>query len=331
MNILIVGGGGYIGIPLAEELESRGHYVEVYDRFFFGKEPKLKTLAQYRDIRSCKIMEGRHDAVIDLAGLSNDASADIDPELTMDINLRGACKLADAAKRAGVRKYIYSSSCSVYGYGDKLGLTEEDECKPLTLYAECKVRVEDHLRSITDDHFKPTILRNATVFGVAPRMRFDLAVNVMTLRAWRDKLIYVMGGGEQRRPFVHIGNVVESFIHALDVPAATYNIGCDGNNVSIVDLAMMVKNNLDAVGEIKIHRIPDDIDKRSYDVSFAKATKVGFDNRKSVSLGIIEVGLALQKGEISGDDPTAYTLQHYKSLLEWDKCLAAIRLDGRIL
>lgn len=332
-RILIAGAGSYIGIPLFEELGKRGHEVWGFDRWFFGKKPMGIASGIYADIRTFdprKLPE--MDVVIDLAGLSNDASADIDPELTTSINLHGACRLATLAKEAGTRRYIYSSSCSVYGAGERSGLSEGDDPNPLTSYARSKVGVEDHLRSIASPDFDPIILRNATVFGVSPRMRFDLAVNIMTLRAWRDNLLYVMGGGQQVRPFVHVLDVVRAFVLAVErkeYTNDTFNVGCDSLNMSINELASRVKN---VFPSAVIHNIPDDPDKRSYDVSFHKIKKdMQFKVHHDVTMGICEVRDALIKGRISGDDETCYTLNWYRKLMDWDQRLKEIRLDGRIL
>lgn len=328
MRVLVFGAGGYIGIPLCEELERRGHFVQAADRFFFGKAPRLKSARLQADIRTYECGEGLFDAVIDLAGLSNDATADIDPHITRSINLDGARHLADLAKRVGVRKYIYSSSCSVYGSGAHDGLTETELCRPLTLYAECKVKIEDYLRSIAGGGFEPIILRNATVFGTAPRMRFDLAVNIMTLRAWREHLIYIMGGGHQVRPFAHVRDVVSAFAFAVESidGSDTFNVGTE--NHSIEQLAGLVKLEIPAAA---LHHVPDDADRRSYHVSFAKFGSYGFRASISVSEGIRDVRNALIAAKIAGDDETGYTLGWYRKLIEWDRRLGAMRLDGRIL
>jgi nucleoside-diphosphate-sugar epimerase len=329
-KVLVFGAGGYIGIPLCEALERRGHWVQAADRFFFGKYPKLQASnpPMHADIRTYTFGNGLFDTVIDLAGLSNDASADIDPALTSAINQAGAIRLATLAERAGVRRYIYASSCSVYGAGRHPNLTEVHECRPLTLYAESKVRVEDYLRSLASDSFRPIILRNATVYGVAPRMRFDLAVNVMTMRAHRDGLIYIMGGGDQQRPFVHVLDVVESFLLAVEsmTEAGTYNVG--GENVSIENIAPMVAREFP---DVATHRIPDTPDKRSYHCSFDKIAMAGFKTRRDIPGGIREVRNALRAGNVRDADETCYTLDWYKKLIEWDKRLATLRLDGRIL
>jgi nucleoside-diphosphate-sugar epimerase len=332
-RVIVFGAGGYLGIPLVEELISRKHDVWAVDRWFFGKKPDGVVNTIHSDIRTCdpRLMP-EMDAVIDLAGLSNDASADIDTALTTAINFGGAMQFARRAKEAGTKKYIYSSSCSVYGSGEHPGLVETNDCKPLTAYARSKVGVEEGLRSIASPDFDPIILRNATVFGVAPRMRFDLAVNIMTLRAWRDNLIYCMGGGQQMRPFIHVMDVVRAFVLALErkeYTNDTFNVGGDDMNMSIDGLAKTVKSVFPTAA---IHHIPDDIDRRSYHVSFAKIKEAfQFKPHHSILNGICEVRKALIDGTISGDDETAYTVSWYKKLIEWDKRLADIRLDGRIL
>lgn len=350
-RILLAGCGGYLGIPLAEALASRGHGVIGFDRFFFGKYPtKSDNLAVIRgDIRSVhpgflsNAAGPVFDAVIDLAGLSNDLTSDIDPELTRSINIDGGKRLATLAKAAGISRYVYSSSASVYGAGTKPMLRESDECRPLTLYARSKVEVEDHLRSIAGDGFEPVILRNATVFGVAPRMRFDLAVNVMTLRAHLDHTILIMGGGEQHRPFIHVDDVVRAFVWAAESDNAageTFNVGT--SNHTIAEVAKKVSNEFPMA---RVMQIPDDPDKRSYSCSFEKiesshglgeyATMIDgpallVSGWTTIDEEINRMAHMLRDGSLK-DDPTCYTLQWYKSLLEWDYRLSQIRMDGGVL
>jgi nucleoside-diphosphate-sugar epimerase len=313
VKIIVCGGGGYIGIPLCEELAKRGHEVLVIDRFHFGKMPSEIVTCLKADIRSIDKFDGQYDAVVDLSGLSNDAAAHLDPELTESINLRGACRLATVARDMGVKKYIYSSSCSVYGHGEHHGLKETDACHPLTAYARSKVAVEDTLRSLASPDFDPIILRNATVFGVAPRMRFDLSVNVMTLRAWRENLIYVMGSGKQYRPFVHVLDVVKAIGMALERKSysnETFNVGSDDMNLSIDELATLVAN---VFPSASIRHLSDDPDKRSYHVSFQKIREtLSFETCHDITKGICEVRQALIDGKVSGDDETSYTAEWYR-------------------
>jgi len=340
-KVLVSGAGGYIGIPLCAKLMERGHSVIALDRYFFGKDrmkelggnSRLQIIAE--DIRDFdpKLLSGV-DAVIDLAGLSNDASAQIKPELTEEINKEGATRLARLAKEAGIRRYVYSSSASVYGEGIHEQLTENDECHPLTLYAESKLHVENVLRSLSDSHFETVVFRNATVFGLAPRMRFDLAINIMTVRAWKERVIYVMGGGNQWRPFVHVNDVVRVLVQGVEedrerVAGQTFNVGGDDMNYQIRQLAQFVR---DVVPNTTVHMIPDDPDRRTYNVSFAKIKQhLGFEPAIRVHEGIVEIKQALERGVLSADDPTCYTLQWYQSLLDWEQRINSLALRGRIL
>jgi nucleoside-diphosphate-sugar epimerase len=340
-KVLVSGAGGYIGVPLCAKLVEHGHSVIAFDRYFFGKErmngltgnSHLQLVAE--DIRDFApaLFDGV-EAVIDLAGLSNDASAQIKPELTRAINMEGATRLARLAKEAGVRRYVYSSSASVYGEGAREQLTENDECRPVTLYAESKLHVENVLQSLADSRFEIVIFRNATVFGLAPRMRFDLAVNIMTLRAWKERVIYVMGGGNQWRPFVHVSDVVRVLVQGLEedrerVAGQIFNVGGDDMNYQIRQLAQFVR---DVVPNTTVHLIPDDPDRRTYNLSFAKIKQhLGFEPAIRVHEGIVEIKQALERGLLSGDDPTCYTLQWYCSLLEWEQRINSLSLRGRIL
>lgn len=340
-KVLVAGAGGYIGIPLCQKLVDNGHSVVALDRYFFGRN-RIESLGENprativtEDIRNVDPgMLAGVDVVVDLAGLSNDASAEIDPELTRSINCDGGMHIARAAKEAGVRRYVYSSSASVYGCGIHGRLTETDECRPQTLYAVSKLRVEDLLGKLAGPTFETVIFRNATVFGLAQRMRFDLAINIMTLRAWKERIIYIMGGGEQWRPFLHVADVVRALVHGVEEDASLiageiFNVGGDDMNYQIQHLAQFV---LDVIPNVAVHRIPDDPDKRTYNLSFAKIKqRLGFEPAIRVHEGIVEIKQALDRGAISGDDPTSYTLQWYRSLLEWDRRIKALVLHDRIL
>lgn len=332
-RVVIFGAGGFIGIPLCEELVRRGHEVTAVDKWYFEKYPSVGNIVRM-DIRDLGDLALSPDwSVIDLAGLSNDATAEIDPSLTVAINGDGARHLAYVAKKAGVRRYIYSSSASVYGHGNKMYLTENDEVAPLTEYAKSKVGVEKYLNLLAGEDFEPVILRNATVFGVAPRMRFDLAINVMTMRAWKDKRILIMGGGRQMRPFVHVSDVVRVFCEMLERPAdqvagKTFNVGSDVMNFSISQIAGLIKQQF---RDAEIISVPDDTDLRTYHLSFKKLRDIGIECNFGIEAGIKEVRDALDAGTINADDPTTITLKWYQELMAWEKRLANIRLDGRIL
>lgn len=340
-RVLVTGAGGYVGVPLCGKLLENGHSVIALDRYFFGMDKimSLKSYPQFTcikdDIRffDTAILKDV-DAVIDLAGLSNDASAEIDVQLTQGINYKGAARLAEEAKKNGVRRYIYSSSASVYGAGSKEGLKETDNISPQTEYALSKASTEKTLLSLNDKNFEPVLLRNATIFGLAPRMRFDLAINIMTMRAWKERVIYVMGGGEQWRPFVHIQDVVQAMLLALDSPpemvaGEIFNVGCNDYNYRIKQLTQFIT---DVIPNVKIHYIPDGPDKRSYHVNFDKIKKkLGYISYIGIHEGIEEILHALEKGMIEPDDPTSYTLKWYKSLIFWDQRIKELSCHGEII
>lgn len=351
-RVIIFGAGGYIGIPLCEELARRGHDVVAVDRWFFGKKPHPNLIddgkgvgIMWGDIRTEQLERivapfgwstSHIEAIIDLAGLSNDATAEIDPDLTRSINYHGATVLAGIAKDAGIKRYIYSSSASVYGHGNKRNLVETDECRPLTLYSECKVRTEDYLRVLAGDGFEPVILRNATVFGLSPRMRFDLVVNMMTRMAKVEQKIYVMGGGEQWRPFIHIKDLVHVFASILEAPAElvageTFNVGSDAMNYQIKDVARIIASRFPFA---KVHDIPDNVDRRDYHLSFAKLANLATVTPEvwlGVTNGVEEIAAELERSPELATDPTCHTLNWYKELISWEKRLNGLRLDGRIL
>ena len=339
-KVFVSGAGGYIGVPLCESLLKANYAVVGFDRFYFGRDVIAHLqgdnfTAKVGDIREVtpETLKG-FDAVVDLAGLSNDASAEIDTKLTHSINNLGGAHLAGTAKQAGVRRYVYASSASAYGHGTKAGLTETDACNPQTEYARSKVAVENKLRELQSPTFETVILRNATVFGLAPRMRFDLAVNIMTLRAWRERVIYIMGGGEQWRPFIHVRDVVRAMMLALESPAKlvageTFNVGSDSLNYKIKNLSQFVQ---DVIPNVTIHVIPDNPDVRDYNVSFEKIKKVlSFDATVHIHEGIVEIKQALERGVLRGEDPRFYTLQWYTALIEWEKRVKELSLNGRIL
>jgi len=331
-KILVSGGGGYIGVPLCHRLKKNGHDVVALDRFFFEREPSVGIIRM--DIRSVGVADlAGFDVVMDLAGLSNDASSEIDPRLTYEVNEAGGINLASAAKKAGVKRYIYSSSASVYGAGSGMFLTEESPINPLTLYAKSKVAVEDYLRGANSDDFSVSILRNSTVFGYAPRMRFDLAINVMAMRAMIDKRILIMGGGCQYRPFCHVEDIVDAFCLMLNLPTSqvggqTYNVGDGSMNFTISQIAMAVKR---VFRDAEIISVPDDADRRSYHLSFKKIGNLGFYANHDIENGIKEIERAILDGLVDPKDPRTITLGWYKSLIEWDHRIDSLKFNGRIL
>ena len=336
---MVTGAGGYIGTQLVRDLVNAGHEVTAVDRFFFGKEPlsefignKLVTIKQ-KDIRDLDQNDFKgHDAVCDLACLSNDTAGEIDPQLTYQINRDGRIHVAKTAKQGGVQKYIISSSCSVYGKGDEPQLSETSKTNPISVYAKSTLEAEQQNLSIADSNFSVTALRNATVFGLSSRMRFDLVINLMTLTAFQKGRIIVMGGGLQWRPLVHVSDVSKAFISVISSKSEAanqeiFNVGLD--NFQIKNLAYLVREELPF--PVEIDMAPDDADKRDYNVIFKKAeSKLGFKADVSVNQGIKEIYLALKAGKVDVG-PKTVTVQWYRNILEAKNLLDTVSLDGRVI
>jgi nucleoside-diphosphate-sugar epimerase len=338
-KVVVTGAGGYIGTQLVRDLIKDGHQVLGVGRFFFGMEPvaefvnnKNVTLLK-KDIRdlSTDDLKG-FDAVCDLACLSNDPAGEIDPQLTYQINRDGRIHVAKTAKGAGVKKYIISSSCSVYGQGDELALTEESSTNPISVYAKSTLEAEQANLAIADNNFSVTALRNATVFGLSTRMRFDLVINLMTLTAFEKSRIIVMGGGEQWRPLVHVSDVAKAFIATLNsdnsaINQEIFNIGLD--NFQIKNLAYIVRDQLPM--QIEIDLAPDDADKRDYNVVFSKAKKkLNFNPVVSIADGVSEIYLALKNGKVDTSGKTV-TVKWYKDLIAAKELISSIELNGRLI
>jgi nucleoside-diphosphate-sugar epimerase len=203
------------------------------------------------------------DAVCDLAALSNDPSGDLNPELTEKVNFLGRLHVARCAKEAKVQRYVLSSPCSTYGHGETEDMDETHPVHPLTTYAKTGYQAEKHTRELMSDDFTWTALRNGTVFGLSHRMRFDLVVNLMTLNAVEKGKIFIMGGGKQWRPLVHVRDVSRAFIRIIEAPreivhGELFNVGLA--NYRVLSLAYMVRETLPFPVQIEI--TPDDPDRR---------------------------------------------------------------------
>jgi nucleoside-diphosphate-sugar epimerase len=338
-KVLVTGAGGYIGTQLIRDLVANNFSVIALDRYFFGLEPMKEFIGNNnvkivkQDIRELneKDFDGV-DVVCDLACLSNDPAGEIDPKLTFQINRDGRIHVANVAKKAGVKKYIISSSCSVYGTGEEQKLSESSKTNPISVYAKSTLEAEQHNLSIADENFTVISLRNATVFGLSSRMRFDLVVNLMTLAAFQKGRIIVMGGGLQWRPLVHVSDVSKAFVTTIlnsdpMINKEIFNIGLD--NFQVKDLAHMVRERLSLPIEIDI--APDDPDKRDYNVNFEKALKVlGFRAQVEVLDGIWEIYAALKSGRVDVG-PRTVTVQWYRNILEAKALLESVSLNGRVI
>jgi len=338
-TIFVAGAGGYIGSVLIEALLDAGHRVRAFDRFFFRTalladletRPGLEVLRGDSRSVQASVFEGV-DVAMDLAGISNDPSCDLNESITTDVNINGAQHLATTAKKAGVPRYIYSSSCSVYGQGGTDVASEDSATNPVSLYAKSKVAAEQALLSLADQAFSPTILRNATIYGLSRRMRFDLVINLMTLYAYKNRRIHVMGGGKQWRPLVHVSDASLAFITVMEAPldrvaGQTFNVGSNEQNYQVYQIAQMVR---DVVPHTELEVVPDDDDRRSYRVEFSKiAGALDFKVRKTPYEGIVEIKQALERGKVE-DTIATRTVEYYRYLIEAEQLLHEVSLQGKI-
>jgi nucleoside-diphosphate-sugar epimerase len=302
MRIFVTGVDGYIGCVLVPRLVADGHEVVGLDTGFYkdgwlysdpGHFPvAAKTLC--KDLRKIQgsDLEG-FDAVVHMAELSNDPLGANNPEITQDINHRGSIKLAEAAKSAGVPRFVYTSSCSVYGLATEDIVNEDSEVNPQTAYAKCKVLVEQDLGKLADEAFCPVYLRNATAYGPSPRMRFDIVLNNLVGIACVTGKIAMTSDGTPWRPLVHVQDICTAISCALTAPVAAvhdevFNVGCDEENYRVLEIAEFVRR---AYPDCEI-TFGDSIgDNRSYRVNFEKITNglPGFRCAHRADKGAIEL------------------------------------------
>jgi len=300
MRVLVTGAEGYIGAQLGPLLLERGHEVMGLDTGFFRDgwfySPKSARFPPCvtKDVRRIGEEDlGGFDALVHMAELSNDPLGQLSPAVTYEINHMGTVELARKCKKAGIPRFVYTSSCSVYGAGSNEYKTEESEPNPQTVYAKCKVLVERDLSGMADDDFSPTILRNATAYGPSPRMRFDLVLNNLCGWAWTTKQIRMTSDGTPWRPLVHVLDICEAIACSLEAPREAvhnqiFNVGDNKENYRIKEIAQIVSR---AFPGCELTMGTDRSDTRSYRVSFDKisARLPGFRCRRSASIGAAEL------------------------------------------
>jgi nucleoside-diphosphate-sugar epimerase len=337
MRVLITGHTGYIGTVLTPFIAAAGHDVvgldsDLFEHCTFGDAPaQFPTIRKdLRDITPSDL-EG-FDAVIHLAGLSNDPLGNLNPDLTYDINHRASVRLAEMAKQVGVSRYLFSSSCSTYGAaGDKI-LDESAEFNPVTPYARSKVHVEAEVTKLADKNFSPTFLRNATAYGVSPRLRFDLVLNNLVAWAMCTGRVLLKSDGSPWRPFVHIEDISRAFLAVLNSPRdrvhnLAVNVGRSDQNFQIREIAEIVEKTVPGCRiEFAGGAEPD---KRCYRVDFTRITQVlpEFKPEWDIPRGAVELHEAYKKVGLRVED---FEGIRYKRIDHIKNLLATGRLDSSL-
>ncbi len=319
-RVLVVGGAGYLGSILSRKLLARGYRVRVLDSFIYGRKSVEELIGNdrcdivegdLRNIHTCvSALEGVN-AVILLAAIVGDPASKVRPTETIETNVLAAQALASAAKLQHISRFVYASTCSVYGVGTDL-LDEQASLNPVSLYARTKIASEEIILKMGDTYFAPTILRMGTLYGYSPRMRFDLVVNTMSMKSFTDGKILVYGG-KQFRPLLHVKDAADVYVRCVEtdlknVGNQIFNVGSNEQNYQIDEIAERISGTL---GGIPIQRDNTSLDARDYRVSFAKVRDtLGFSPQATVEEAAQTIFGSLKDGTIRNPAQRIY-YNHY--------------------
>lgn len=316
-RVLLIGGAGYIGSALVRLLLEKGYKVRMLDLFLYGKEPLGRSVnhpdleliqGDFRQVDKVVFAMRGVDSVIHLGGLVGDPACALDEQLTLEINLVATRVIAEAAKGFGVNRFIFASTCSVYGASDGI-LDEKSKLNPVSLYAKSKIASEKVLFELESPTFRPTMLRFGTIFGLSGRTRFDLVVNLLTAKAVFDKKI-TLYGGDQWRPFVHVEDAARSVLVMLESPidlvgGEIFNIGGNRLNFTLQQVGEMIHK---LVPGSELLELGTNADRRNYRVDFSKVERmVGYTPKWRLEEGITQVIDAIRDGVVSDYNLPAYS------------------------
>lgn len=323
-RVLVIGGGGYIGSALLQKLLSKGYQVRLLDLLLFGEEP-LQTVIDhpnleiyqddFRQVQSVLKAAQGVDAIIHLGAIVGDPACAYDEKLTTDTNFLATRMIAEVAQCAGIKRFIFASTCSVYGASDEI-LDEKSDLNPISLYARSKIASEEELRKMASDHFSPVFMRFGTIYGLSGRTRFDLVVNLLTAKAIFDRKVTIFGG-DQWRPFVHVDDAAQAVLLALEsslevVHSRVFNVGTNAQSYTINQIGNIIQQ---AIPETEVIQMDDDTDKRNYQVDFSRIhNELGFEPKWTVEMGIEQVKEAISSGKVTDYKDAKYS--NFKYLKE---------------
>jgi nucleoside-diphosphate-sugar epimerase len=340
-TVLVTGAGGYIGTTLVPMLLAEGYGVRALDRYFFGRE-LLPSRAHLEIVQEdARLVKSEHlrdiDYVIDLVAISNDPSGEQFQQETFAINRDARVATARLAKAAGVKRYILPSSCSIYGFqAPEVIADETTNTNALTTYAKANEMAEQAILPLASDDFVCVVIRQATVYGFSPRMRFDLAINGMTFGAWKSGVLPLMRDGTQWRPMIHVKDTARAQIFLLTADAnkingQIFNVGSEENNYQLGPLAEKVASTVREIAscDVKIEWYGEP-DLRSYRICFDKILSLGYRALYKAEDGVKDICEALQSGKIDRTTRTI-TLDWYRELIAWHERIRNIEMYGGVL